>query len=121
MTAQELLIPRMLVTSDYPESPFKIGDILTFDGIVWGCNEPQKFVREPGKYLHLFKPLNWWEHRKLEDMPKKVISNRQIDKGIVRDVEKWYLDERLVFFDSMKKQYCSFIDWDSENCYLPID
>lgn len=49
------------VISDYPDSPFKIGDILRFDGIVWGCGEPQKFVRKPENYPNIFKPIKMIE------------------------------------------------------------
>ncbi len=46
-----------VVIADYPESNFKIGDILRFRGITWGCNEPQKFIDNPEKYPHIFKKL----------------------------------------------------------------
>jgi len=46
---------KYIVISDYPNSPFEIGDILVFDGVVFGCNEPQKFERSPEKYPHIFK------------------------------------------------------------------
>lgn len=44
-----------VVIADYPDSNFKIGDILRFRGITWGCNEPQKFCDNPEKYPNIFK------------------------------------------------------------------
>lgn len=37
------------VIADYPDSPFKIGDEIVWDTVVWGMNEPQCFVRNPEK------------------------------------------------------------------------
>ena len=46
-----------VVIADYPDSNFKIGDILRFRGITWGCNEPQKFCDNPEKYPYIFKQI----------------------------------------------------------------
>ncbi len=46
-----------VVIADYPDSNFKIGDILRFRGITWGCNEPQKFVDNPEKYPYIFQKI----------------------------------------------------------------
>ena len=51
------------VINHYPNSPFNLGDILTYSGIethlgkLYSKNEPQKFVRNPEKYPHIFKKL----------------------------------------------------------------
>ena len=74
MTAKELIQPRFEVIADYPASPFSVGDIITFDGIVYGMGEPQKFTREPEKYPHIFRKMNWWEARTADQMPKRVMS-----------------------------------------------
>lgn len=52
------------VIKDYPNSPFKIGDIIRFNGIItlegvmYSTGEPQQFVRNPEKYSHIFKQIN---------------------------------------------------------------
>ena len=46
------------VIQDYPDSPFFKGDILKWDGVVYGTGKPQQFVREPDKYPHLFKLMH---------------------------------------------------------------
>jgi len=128
MTAAELLKPRFEVIAEYPRCPFKKGTILKLISDLklkdWYEDEEQTdmtkgiFIKP---YPHLYKPLNWWEHRKVEDMPKKLMANFGHFKDQIRDVEKWYFDEGLVFFDSSKKQYAAYIYWDSNECYLPID
>ena len=45
------------VIADYPDSPFKIGDEIVWDTVVWGLNEPQCFVRNPEKYPAIFTPI----------------------------------------------------------------
>ena len=46
-----------VVIADYPESNFKIGDILRFNVITWGTGEPQKFCDNPEKYPNIFKQI----------------------------------------------------------------
>lgn len=46
------------VIADYPDSPFKIGDVIEWDTIVYGMNEPQCFVRNPEKYPKIFEPID---------------------------------------------------------------
>lgn len=47
-----------IVIADYPDSPFKIGDVLRFNGITWGTGEPQQFINNPEKYPNIFKTKN---------------------------------------------------------------
>lgn len=69
---EDYLIKRFKVISDYPNSPFKIGDIIKFDGVVYGLNEPQCFVRNPEKYPSIFLELEWYQELELHDLPKFV-------------------------------------------------
>ncbi len=126
MTAKELLLPRFEVVAEYPNCLFEKGTILVQCKREGWFNNPNTGVflfkeHNLKRYPHLFKPLNWWEYRKLEDMPKKVISNLPHNKGEIRQVESLELDKLLVMFDSKKRSYSCFMDWDSKNCYLPID
>lgn len=79
MTPKQLLQPRYEVIADYPNSPFKVGEILNFKEIYpfsglsfdiphLGIVAPEYF----DKYPHLFRRLEWWEKRKPEDMPEYV-------------------------------------------------
>ncbi len=70
----------------YPSSSFVEGDIVVQKKMVKGLSlEGQLFwlyTNSSGKlvhtqidislYPHLFRALNWWEYRKVEDMPKYV-------------------------------------------------
>ena len=46
------------VIADYPCSPFEIGDILEWNGIWFGANEPQKWIENPENYPHIFQVTN---------------------------------------------------------------
>jgi len=120
MTAKELLNPRFEVIAEYPRCEFKKGDIierpnfnLDFVATAW--------IEYKEKFPHLFKKLNWWEHRSVEDMPKKLVSNMPHNTGEIKFVESWHLDKLLVVFNTQKREYSCFMDWDSEKCYLPKD
>ena len=71
MTVEELLKPRWKVIADYPKSQFKVGEIIESKTGFLYCFED---------YPHLFQPLQWWEERKLEDMPEYVNYNGGIYK-----------------------------------------
>lgn len=58
MNTEELYKLQYEVIADYPHSPFKIGDIIKFSGIVFGTGRPQEFVRNPEKYPQIFKLIN---------------------------------------------------------------
>jgi hypothetical protein len=55
---------RYEVVADYPSSTYKIGDILHSD-----TENMSAFF---GKYPHLFRPLKWWEHVPIDELPKYV-------------------------------------------------
>lgn len=76
MTPEQLLQPRYEVIADYPESNFKIGQIISFipvdptDG--WELADIAYNKRICPNYPNIFKPLSWWEHRAPDDMPEYV-------------------------------------------------
>ena len=121
MTAVELLQPRFEVIGIYPNSPFEIGDILTFDGVIYGCNEPQKFERHPQDYPNLFKKLNWWEHRKLEDMPKRLICKAIKGDTEIQEIEEWDMEILVGWTDKSKRECCSLLSFNPEFGYFPVD
>ncbi len=97
MTPEELLQPRVIVCgapdakdgdSPYPQSPFKVGDILIKE------NESKyastvSFAKcktwTINRFPHIFRRLEWWEKRELSDMPKYVMAK----DGIVWKVDLW--------------------------------
>lgn len=81
LSAEELLKPRFEIIADYPNNYLgRIGDVL----------DNRQFSRNwnLSDFPHLFKKLNWWEHRKVEDMPKKLIC-----KAIPGDTEIMHIKE----------------------------
>jgi len=79
MTVEELLRPRFEVIADYPESPYPVGEIIERTG-------KTTFFE---KYPAIFKPLPWWSHRKIEDMPEYVKYQYHNDSPIIFKSEKW--------------------------------
>lgn len=107
-TPQELFIPRVICIGgkegkqNYPSSPFITGEIL----VKWGRDywNKDKTVWINASYADTFKsnfrPIEWWEFRKPEEMPEYVITaykneavgNIMLANGIVFKVEKWVTD-----------------------------
>ena len=129
MTAAELLKPRFEVIAEYPRCPFKKGTILKLISDLklkdWYEDEEQTdmtkgiFIKP---YPHLYKPLNWWEHRKVEDMPKKVVSlvvTGGKDKEEIITVDSWDMSNFTGIVNG--KVYVSLTTWKPEFGYLPID
>lgn len=92
MTPEELMIPRWEVIAGYPGSLFTVGEILTQWSVRADTASPNrdglKNVRQPGKYPGVFRPLSWWEHRTIEQMPKYV----KIDKSNHQtEVPEWVM------------------------------
>lgn len=91
MTNEELLKPRYRVTALYPNSYFKIGDILTTDeripkeSVGKFINDVTGFawVYQVESFPHIFKKLEWWEGWKKKDLPKYV---KNIQFGTIRKV-----------------------------------
>lgn len=126
MTAAELLKPRKIVELDYPNSPFKIGEILEFDE-----KENKFYLPFEGdkifyninheKYPHIFKPLNWWEHRKVEDMTKKVIF-KEDGKVEQYNIINWEYECKCgVIQKAPHKIICTLFVINNELGYFPID
>ncbi len=81
---EELLKPRYEVTAPWPGCSYVVGDILTqAKGLVnyYECEEKLNgLIGFPEKYPANLCKLNWWEHRKPEDMPEyvKLIYNDRV-------------------------------------------
>jgi hypothetical protein len=76
----ELLKPRYKVIADYPGCPYEIGTILyvddegeLFSPIAGYAPSIIKIMEsEASKFNHFLKPLQWWEDRELDQMPRYV-------------------------------------------------
>ncbi len=87
MTPEELLLPRWKVIANFPESPYKIGYIIIYG--YFRLNNSEYFRRDLMMYPALFKKLDWWEDRKVEDMPTHI---KSIKSGQTFEVIDYSLD-----------------------------
>lgn len=119
MKANELLNPRFEVIADYPSNQQAVGTILecpNFDN-----DFTKKYWEEDNyKYPHLFKKLNWWESRKKEDMPKKVMSLAD-DKKDTYEIVEWDMDILVGWIDKKSRECCSLETFRPEFGYIPVD
>lgn len=84
---EDLLIDRFKVIADWPEmlERFSIGYVFEHPYGRTYLTAESKY--DPADFPHLFKKLNWWEERKLEDMPMYV---RWLETELKDTIEKIY-------------------------------
>lgn len=78
---------------DYPDRCFEMGIPLTYN-VVDECFENSRssgVTIDPKKFPLIFRPLEWWEHRKVREMPKYI---KGIISGKVYKVKKWDLKNK---------------------------
>lgn len=84
MTPEQLLKPRYKVIGDYPNSPYKIGHVI----LSTHCSPLDHYGDYLEKHPHLFKKLEWWEERNVEDMP--IYLKGEYDECFTyHKIEKW--------------------------------
>lgn len=117
MNPEQLLIPRYVVIADYPGSKFKVGQIIEFvsradkefsfteewfvviDGFAFGETWFQQWP-------HIFKALQWWEARMLEEMPVYVkntathMSHYGVTEGHLFKVKRWDILHEYLWFEN---------------------
>jgi len=73
LSYDELMKQRYEVIADYPGQKYQIGDVIPGErSYVAGETDEWSLKVSMKDYPALFKPLQWWEHRKPEDMPEYV-------------------------------------------------
>lgn len=77
MTKEQLMQPRWKCIADYPQSIWKVGEILTDFPELWA-----KANLEP--FPNIFVRLQWWEDRQESEMPEYVKYC-----GTILKVKKW--------------------------------
>lgn len=126
MTTEELLRPRFEVIADYPKLSYNVGRILTpvkDNSNIYDCTDApsSEVISYPEKYPHLFKKLNWWEHRKVEDMPKKLICKAIKDDSEILEIEEWDMEILFGWTDKKKRQGCGLRSFNPDYGYFPVD
>jgi len=92
MTTEELLKTRYKVIAKYPFMSYKVGDVINEEKLgYFQFNRDVWFSKEDmDTYPHLFRKLEWWEERAIEDMPEYV----KIEDKIIK-VKKWVDSDTL--------------------------
>lgn len=110
MNAQELMKPRFEVIAVFPFCPVVIKEQLErvtntlFIVSKIGENANVWHLSEIEKYPHLFRKLNWWDKRNIEDMPTYIKSETQVVKPDWQ-LEEWMGNKYLRAYDSSAKKY----------------
>ena len=121
MSPDELLKPRVKVMMDYLNSDFAVGTIIEAEEKTTFFTGDLQWITKPilhkngGKrsqycmlifdaFPHIFKPLNWWEERDLDSMPRYVRciidgGSYALPKGGVGKVFRWREQCADVFVD----------------------
>jgi hypothetical protein len=76
MTPEQLLRPRYKSIADYPSNILPIDHITDINGVDIAVRSSIEFF---DRYPHLFKKLDWWEDRKIEEMPSYLKQEDMID------------------------------------------
>ncbi len=122
MTKQELMVNRYEVIADYPDSPFEKGDIYTIKN---DCSKTQ--VENPEKYPKIFRKLEWYEKRTIEEMPEylkivKVINNKRRNGEIFKAVKGALTFHNCGYQNSSyddDDEFCSGFDNVILSCFEP--
>jgi hypothetical protein len=129
MTTQQLLTPRYEVIADYPFNPYQIGDLVeniadTSVFLYARINDTDHLSSNDeifDKYPHLFRKLNWWEKRKAEDMPKRLICKAIPGDTEIMEIQEWDMDILVGWLNKKERQCCSLRSFNPEYGYFPVD
>jgi hypothetical protein len=129
MTAEELLKPRFEVLEEYPNCKFRKGEILVrikhATNDYYHTDENSIYAEitlgEIEKYPHLFRKLYWWEHRTIEDMPKKLICKAIPNDTEIMYIKEWNMDIFYGWTNPEKREGCGLLSFNYEYGYFPVD
>lgn len=101
MSTEKLIKPRWKVIASFPDSEYKVGDIEDRDWskYVNGEDESDGVLWRISDFPHLFKHLEWWEDRKIEEMPKYLKADPSWSKYFVAKVKDYYGENNYVRFE----------------------
>lgn len=112
MGIKDLLKRRFKIIADYPSNIHKIGSIISNEEV--GFIDKIKFY-ECEKHPHLFKELEWYEERKVEDMPNYLKHTLSDGETTYHKIIKW--DGLMAYED--EKQGCNLLLWSKNYNYKP--
>lgn len=118
MTAAELLQPRFEVIADYPSSSYELGFVLTASHHHVNRENIPDWAAYYEQYPHIFRKMNWWECRTVEQMPRKVMSIAD-DKGTTFEIEKWDMKNFIGYIN--KEEGKGICLYKPKFGYIPVD
>ncbi len=65
--------------------------------------------------------LNWWELRKVQDMPKKLICKAIAEDEEVNIIQEWDMETLWGYTDKENRKVCSLLAFKLEYGYFPVD
>lgn len=123
------MTPRFEVIETYPKSKFAKGDIL--ERIPNATNDwynadksliyADILLEEIEQYPHLFRKLNWWEKRKIEDMPKRLICKAIPNDTEIMEIKEWDMEILVGWLNKKERSCCSLRTFKPEYGYFPVD
>ena len=129
MNAKELMTPRFEVVEPYPKSKFAKGNIL--ERIPNATNDwynadkslinADILLEEIEQYPHLFRKLNWWEKRRIEDMPKRLICKAIPNDTKIMEIQEWDMELLVGWLNKKEGTCCSLRSFNPEYGYFPVD
>ncbi len=113
MTVEDLMKPRYKVIAVFPRCWHSIGKILNADkdGYFEIWQDEFMDIHYIDAFPHLFRKLEWYEERAIEDMPEYV--KLFYDYGdkipyLVAKVEKWDIEKYWAYFSERDRKVASF-------------
>jgi len=108
----DLLAPRYKLIADYPHSIFTVGQILNLENkngfwrYTWATNDGMDYEPESlfTEYPNIFKRLEWWEDRYLEDLPEYIIGRKR-GNDVYLKVDKWFFDDVCGYWQTIKDNF----------------
>lgn len=106
---KELMKPRFELIADYPGNSQPVGTVTV------EISNASYFRKFPNN----FRELQWWEHRKAEEMPKKVMSLAD-NKRDIFEIEEWDMEMLVGWIDKKERSCCSLLTFKPEYGYVPV-
>lgn len=118
-TIDHLLAPRFEVIADYPDQILEKNQVVR--GLVNYVTGTVKVNLT--EYPHLFRPLNWWEKRTEDEMPKYLKIGLGIELPTIKfdyyEVHKWHMNKLFAQVDLNRMSGCDLTAWKPEYTYQP--
>ena len=123
MKAEELMKPRFEVIADYPNNKLVIGSVIESDSDQMFKIQEGYFLglKRIEQYPHLFRKLNWWEKRSIEDMPKRLVCKAIPNDTEIMDIQEWDMDLMVGWLNKKERTCCSLLSFNPEYGYYPVD